>query len=550
MSTDYNGNPAVSAEYDSTTLEQLSLESEVVAREAAALVAGEAIGQTSVICSGGGGGGGGSGIDRSKPLISNIAVNGITGEGATVSWASSKRAISNYVEYSTDSSFSYFWGKADNLLNHSITLSKLTPSTPYNFRVSTIDEFGNIGTSDTQSFTTTDILGLPAEGEETGAEAISATADEDASFTEALSKVATYIAGISSRVSLNSVQSAISSQYALIRQLSELVPPPILGGEPRVITTSNSATISWSTDKESNSLIAIAPEGQYDASKGDDAYLQVVGQSEEQTNIHIVTIYDLEPDTTYHYQVRSVSVGGSLGKSQDFTFRTKTKELEISSYNVTNINNTSASFSWVTTAETNSQVKFTPYRDNVLLIDSSKTISDKNFTTIHELTVSEFESGVIYQVELMSTDAKDKTISKTISDFQTGKDNFPPIIEQVQTENALSVGKQAGVQTVISWVTNEPSTGQVYYQKGAGVPNEDEWQKTPLDNSLNRKHIVVITKFEPGAVYQFKILSADSTNNLSSSKVYTILTPREKETVFQIIIKNFEDVFGWTGVGR
>jgi hypothetical protein len=55
-----------------------------------------------------------------------------------------------------------------------------------------------------------------------------------------------------------------------------------------------------------------------------------------------------------------------------------------------------------------------------------------------------------------------------------------------------------------------------------------------------------LAEFEAGQIYQFKIQSADSNNNLSISKVYTILAPKQKESVFQVIMKNFEDVFGWT----
>ena len=245
-----------------------------------------------------------------------------------------------------------------------------------------------------------------------------------------------------------------------------------------------------------------------------------------------------------------MALGGALGQSSDFTFKTKPQELEISNYSVKNIDDHSAEFFWSTTGETNSQIKYIPYRNNVLLVDQAKTVKDKNYTTLHDMKITDFESGLTYQVELASTDAKGKTITKKIPDFQTGKDNFPPTIEQVQTESALSLGKQANVQTIISWVTNEPATGQVYYQKGAGSPDESKWEKTPLDNTYNKKHIMVSTKFESGAIDQFNILSSDSSNNSSVSKVYTILTPKEKESVFQVIMKNFEDVFGWTGIGR
>jgi len=298
-------------------------------------------------------------------------------------------------------------------------------------------------------------------------------------------------------------------------------------------------------------LVAIAPDDKYNSARGDDGYLQVVGNSDELTNLHIVSVYDLQPETVYHYQVRSMALGGAWAKSKDFIFKTKPQELEISTYTVEKINGSTAIFRWLTTAETDAAVKYAPYRNGVLAVDSALTVKNKNFSTMHEVTVEGFESGTLYEVELSGRDSKNNTIAKKISSFSTGEDDLPPEIYQIQTESALSTGKELSTQTVISWLTNEPATGQVFYQSGAGTPNEEAWEKTPLDTNYSKKHIIVITKFEPGAIYQFKIQSADSNNNIASSKSFTILMPRQKESVFQVIMKNFEEIFGWTrGLSR
>lgn len=545
ISTDNSGNEASSTlEYSFTTLETLSQESAILLRELQAQATGEAAGAAGVVC---GGGGGGSSIDRSKPIVSKVGVSSISGDSAVVSWVTSKTANS-IVQFGLDTAYKNASYGANLVTSHSNTLVNLQPSTLYHYRVNSIDENGNLGTSEDATFVTTDALGLPADASLTDSSA--SVTDNDSMFSAAMSRAASFISAMSGRVSINSLEAAIASQYNLIRQLSEMVPPPLLGGEPRVIVTANSATVSWSTDKESNSLVALAPDDKYDSKQGDDAYLQVIGNSEEQTNLHVVSLYDLQPETTYHYQVRSMALGGALSKSKDFTFKTRPQELEISSYNIQNVDDRTAIFRWLTTGETNSQVKYTPYRNNILILDEIKVSGDKNYTTIHEMQINEFESGVTYKIELSSTDAKGNIITKEIPDFQTGRDNYPPVIEQVQTESAISPGRKTSIQTIVSWVSNEPATGQVYYQKGADVIAEDRWNKTPLDTSFSRKHIIVITDFEPGAIYQFKIISADSNGNSSVSKVYTILTPKEKESVFQVIMKNFEDVFGWTGIGR
>ncbi|MDD5527955.1 MAG: hypothetical protein PHO56_03220 [Patescibacteria group bacterium] len=210
------------------------------------------------------------------------------------------------------------------------------------------------------------------------------------------------------------------------------------------------------------------------------------------------------------------------------------------------MNAQTAIFHWLTNNDTDSSVRYTPYRNGVLDVQSAATVNNKNYTTLHEVTIDNFESGIIYEIDLSGKDVKGKIISQKITSFSTGADNFPPVIYQVQTESALSAGKESNVQTIISWLTDEPATSQVFYQQGVGTVDENAWEKTQLDPNYSKKHIVVLTKFEAGQIYQFKLQSADSNNNLAISKIYTILAPKQQESVFQVIIKNFEDIFGWT----
>ena len=59
-------------------------------------------------------------------------------------------------------------------------------------------------------------------------------------------------------------------------------------------------------------------------------------------------------------------------------------------------------------------------------------------------------------------------------------------------------------------------------------------------------HTAVITKFQPTTVYKFWIESADAAGNVAKSKDFLILTPQQQATILDVIIGNFEQVFGWT----
>lgn len=121
------------------------------------------------------------------------------------------------------------------------------------------------------------------------------------------------------------------------------------------------------------------------------------------------------------------------------------------------------------------------------------------------------------------------------------------MIEQVKTSSALDGAESLRVQSIISWNTSKLSTSKVYYRKGFNQDNENWPFETPLDPTYTRRHLVVITDFSPGEVYQFQVESEDSNGQKIRSNTYTILTPRQRESVFQVILKNIEQTFGWMG---
>jgi hypothetical protein len=201
----------------------------------------------------------------------------------------------------------------------------------------------------------------------------------------------------------------------------------------------------------------------------------------------------------------------------------------------------------VTNTEGNSSVRYAPYRNNILAVDEAKTKNDKAITTIHEIDIKDFESGVLYKIELSSTDPDGLVASKEIDFFSTAKDDLPPVISDVKTSSALSTGASTKVQTIVFWKTNELSTGQVFWSEGLVGQNGKLAEAVKPDNNYSKEHTAVITKFEPGKIYTFRVESADSSGNKSISQNFTVLAPRQKESVFQIIMRSLEEAFGWVG---
>ncbi|MFZ5875666.1 MAG: fibronectin type III domain-containing protein, partial [Nitrospirota bacterium] len=92
--------------------------------------------------------------DTTPPVISAVAASDVTSTGATVTWTTNEPSESQ-VEYGTTTAHGSTTPLNITLVtNHSMTLSGLSPSTTYHFRVTSPDAAGNIGTSADFTFTT------------------------------------------------------------------------------------------------------------------------------------------------------------------------------------------------------------------------------------------------------------------------------------------------------------------------------------------------------------------------------------------------------------
>ncbi|MCX8174265.1 MAG: S8 family serine peptidase [Thermoplasmata archaeon] len=96
---------------------------------------------------------GSSGSDTTPPVISNVAASGITANSATITWTTDE-ASTSVVEYGTTTSYGQTATGASGVTSHSVTLSGLTASTTYYYRVKSTDAAGNTATSSGYSFTT------------------------------------------------------------------------------------------------------------------------------------------------------------------------------------------------------------------------------------------------------------------------------------------------------------------------------------------------------------------------------------------------------------
>lgn len=183
--------------------------------------------------------------DTTPPIISSVA-SSTTGTTATITWTTDENATST-VEYGPTSSYGNVSTSASSVMLHSITLTGLTSSTLYHFRVSSGDPFNNYVTSSDYTFTT-------------------ATSDVTAPII-----------------------SSIASS-----------------------TTATTATITWTTNESATSTVNFGATTSYGTASSSSSFV----------TSHSLTLPNLTPSTSYHFQISSGDSSNNYAISSDYTFTT------------------------------------------------------------------------------------------------------------------------------------------------------------------------------------------------------------------------------------
>jgi hypothetical protein len=421
-----------------------------------------------------------------------------------------------------------------------------------------MDTSGNISAPQTGSFLTASLVPNettnPTASSTSGllvtstASSTQVQAVNDSKFMDVLRNAIDFIKQAAQNVSLPVLEASLNEQQQALQDLASLTPAPKVISGPTIQTWEDMAIITWGTDQKTSSLVAYSNLG---VSLNDANKAEVVGNPDLRSLSHQVILGGLQALTTYNYQLRG---SNAIGSSIDFKparFTTLAKTAKIESYTIDRLAADKAVFKWISSLPTDSSVRLTPYHNNILAPDEARTVNDPKLTTIHEMTVDNLDPGLFYKVDLFGLDAAGDILNQTIDVFSTVSEDIPLLIEQVKTNSALSFGESLQVQSIISWNTTKPATSEVYYREGTAQDDTNWPLKTPLDSSYTQRHLVVTTDFKPGEIYQFQVESTDSNGKKVRSNTYTILTPQQNESVFQVILDSVAQTFGWVGeVGR
>lgn len=278
--------------------------------------------------------------------------------------------------------------------------------------------------------------------------------------------------------------------------------PPLISGVSVTDLTGTSAVVTWATDEPATAQLEYGTASAYGRSSSLDTSL---------VTSHTVNLSGLEPDTTYHFRVRSKDKAGNEAVSEDDTFSTvDTAPPKISGVTVLAFTQSSATVTWKTDEPATSQAEYGK------TIDYGSTTSVKEgLVTSHTVSMTGLEPDTAYHFRARSADANGNEAVSADSNLTTlaPPDTAAPILSD------LSITDITSATATIVWTTNEPATSQVEYGLIGSYGST-----TPLDAYLVAGHSVSLGGLAAGTTYHCRIISGDAAGNVVTSDDQAFMT--------------------------
>ncbi len=280
--------------------------------------------------------------------------------------------------------------------------------------------------------------------------------------------------------------------------------PPTSSGVTASSITPNSATITWTTNENSDSQVEYGFNTSYGSSTALDSSMVIN---------HSVPLSNLAAGALYHYRVKSRDAAGNLSVSGDFTFTTAgggdVTPPTISTVGSSSITPTSAAISWITDENSDSQVDYgttTAY---------GSLVAAGSMLTSHNVSLVNLAPQTIYHYRVRSRDATGNTALSGDFTFTTPAlpDTTPPSLSNIAASNISAGG------ATVTWATNEAADSQVEYGLTAAYGSS-----TALDSVLAVNHSVNLAGLSASTVYHYRVKSKDAAGNLAQSGDLTFTT--------------------------
>ena len=291
--------------------------------------------------------------------------------------------------------------------------------------------------------------------------------------------------------------SSYSDILNLIPAGVDQTPPSITGPDPSVSPSATGAIVSWLTNENSDSFVEYGKTTAYGSTQG----------KTDSVTSHAVSLIGLDPETDYHFRVRSRDTAGNDVIGKDLSFKT-TSGVDIippiisGSSPASDPNATGATVTWLTNEVSDSFVEYgttTDYGSTQGKIDSVLS---------HDVDLVGLLPETNYHFRVMSRDTAGNNVIGSDYTFKTTAIDEKTTTPAISGATAQKEGADPEEVTII-WTTDKPTTSQVKYSTDTN--NLDN--TTTEDTALNTTHYVHITKLKPNTKYFYQVVSTDKYGN-------------------------------------
>ncbi len=464
-------------------------------------------------------------VSTTPPEISNVKVEEVTDNSMKVTWETDKNADS-VVNYGLQPDLGIVRIPVPERKVHSITLENLEAGRVYYFRVISADVDGNQGISADYKV---QMSGTPQTGDGPGQGQSESDSPTVSVQTPTVQEIVEEINQITNPQQLQEILNEV------VKAIKGITEDLTIIGPPTVIPETNTALVKWTTDREASSEVRFSPTNSFDGTNF--AYSQA--STDGVKTDHEIRLIGLEPYTNYSFKVLSTDSYGIVGESRNFTFQTKASLPDIRNLRVLKVEENAATLAWDTTVPAKALIE---YQDQTT--GAQNSVGRPTLATTHQMRLADLTLGTRYVAFVISENSGGDRVRSQPIQFITVRDIAPPIVSNVTNESTLFPGSESRIQTIVEWITDEPSSCIMTYREGvAGGSEPTIREKERVE--YNTKHVEVIVDFAPATVYQFWLNCTDEAGNKVQSENFVLFTPIQEKNIIDLILENFQSTFGW-----
>jgi hypothetical protein len=278
-------------------------------------------------------------------------------------------------------------------------------------------------------------------------------------------------------------------------------PATLVGGPTLSGVGTHTATMKWTTNRDSDSKVAIG------TSSGN--YAPEETGSSDQTPSHSVGLASLQAGTTYYYVVKWTDVDGNTGTSPEYSFSTIPAPT-VGEVTVSNIGVGSATVNFTVSYASSIRLYYGESSD----LGRVKQINTSSSKSTYAIPLDDLRDGTRYVFKLNGFDADGKEYPEqgTLYSFTT------LAMPKVTNVRFQTMEDEPSLTQKITWDTNVLATSELSY--GVQGTRAEE----VIDSKLTLSHEVVVRNLEDDKQYELIVRSRDSLGNVARSDVQVLRT--------------------------